>query len=162
MGVVEVENLEAGTKSTAVPVRIVRDPGAVVPEYGYFGADAGCDLSVQDTADIAPHTGVDLRTGLRIQLPPGFYARITARSSTLRKRGLVISEGIIDQGYRGPLFVYAYNPSDKRIRVERGDRLAQLILAPIVVAIFEEVDEIDESERGARGFGSTGQGAWAR
>jgi dUTP pyrophosphatase len=128
---------------------------AVLPSFAYPG-DAGVDLTIVKGGIIEPHTGRDLPTGLRVELPEGFWGRITGRSSTLRKRGLLINEGIIDQGYRGELFVYCYNPNGSPIPVESGARLAQLILAPIVVPQIVEVDELAESARGTNGFGSSG------
>jgi dUTP pyrophosphatase len=131
------------------------DPAAVLPAFAYPG-DAGVDLTVIKSAIIQPGAGVDLSTGLRIELPVGHWGRITGRSSTLRKRGFFVNEGIIDNGYRGELFVYAFNPTDQPITVEAGARLAQLIVAPIVDPVVVEVEELSESARGDKGFGSSG------
>jgi dUTP pyrophosphatase len=74
----------------------------------------------------------------------------------------MVGEGIIDTGYRGPLYVYARNITSQRVRVERGERLAQLILAPIITAEFVVVGELADSPRGSNGFGSTGSSSWTR
>lgn len=131
------------------------DPKAVLPEFAYPD-DAGMDLTIIRGGIIEPHTGRDLPTGIRVQLPPNVWARITGRSSTLRKRGLLINEGIIDGGYRGELFVYCYNPNGTPIPVESGARLAQLILGPILRPEIVEVDTLAPSARGENGFGSSG------
>lgn len=131
------------------------DPRAILPSFAYPG-DAGVDLTTIRGGIIEPHSGTDLPTGLRIELPVGYWARITGRSSTLRRRGLLVNEGIIDQGYRGELFVYVYNPNGSPVPVERFARLAQLILAPIVMPVVLEVDTLAESVRGTKGFGSSG------
>ena len=131
------------------------DDRAILPSFAY-PCDAGVDLTIVRGGIIEPHTGRDLPTGLRIELPDGYWGRITGRSSTLRKRGLLINEGIIDGGYRGELFVYCYNPNGTPIPVESGARLAQLILAPIIMPEIVEVDTLAPSARGANGFGSSG------
>jgi dUTP pyrophosphatase len=131
------------------------DPAAILPSFAYPG-DAGVDLTTIKGGIIEPHTGRDLPTGLRVELPEGYWARITGRSSTLRKRGLLVNEGIIDGGYRGELFVYVYNPNGSPVPIESGARLAQLILAPIVMPEVVEVDELTASLRGENGFGSSG------
>lgn len=131
------------------------DPRAAMPSYAYPG-DAGMDLTVVGRATLAPGEAVDIPTGLRIELPEGYWGRITGRSSTMRKRGLLVNEGVIDQGYRGELFVYVKNLNGHDIFIERGERLAQLILAPIVRMEIEEVGWIADSERGEKGFGSSG------
>ena len=129
--------------------------GAVEPSFAYEG-DAGMDLAVQGEHRIMPDERVDLPTGVAIQLPEGYYARLVGRSSTLRKRGLFVFEGIIDQGYRGPLFVYVENKTRTPIVVANGSRIAQIIVQPIVQPVLTKVDQLDDSERGAKGFGSSG------
>jgi dUTP pyrophosphatase len=132
---------------------------AEIPAYGYPG-DAGMDLAVVNEWVIAPGASIDLPTGLKVQLPEGVWGRITGRSSTLRKRGLFVNEGVIDQGYRGELFIYVTNRNGHDIHIEHGTRLAQLILAPVLRAEIVEVSEVASSDRGAKGFGSTGHREW--
>ena len=129
--------------------------GAVEPSFAYEG-DAGMDLAVQGEHRIMPDERIDLPTGVAVQLPEGYYARLVGRSSTLRKRGLFVFEGIIDQGYRGPLFVYVENKTRTPIVVADGSRIAQIIVQPIVQPVLTKVDQLDDSERGAKGFGSSG------
>lgn len=130
-------------------------PDAVVPKYAYFD-DAGADLVVVEGGRLAPGQAADFPIGLAIEAPLGYWFLIHGRSSTLRKRGLFVNPGIIDNGYRGPLFVYVRNDSEHPVEVAAGDRLAQMILLPGVQPIIEEVDELGTTERGAAGFGSTG------
>lgn len=133
-------------------------PEARLPQYGYPG-DAGMDLHVVGAHVLGPGESRDLPTGIAVELPVGHWGRITGRSSTLRKRGLFVNEGVIDEGYRGELLVYVTNRTHERANIESGDRLAQLIVAPVVQAPAEWATELTETARGARGFGSTGQNA---
>lgn len=129
--------------------------GAVEPAFAYEG-DAGMDLAVVGDHRLMPNERRDLPTGVAIQLPVGYYARLVGRSSTLRKRGLLVFEGIIDQGYRGPLFVFVENKTSHPVEVVDGSRIAQIIVQPIVQPALVKVERLDDSERGAKGFGSSG------
>lgn len=120
------------------------------------------DLAVAEAFTLRAGESRDIPTGLKIELPPGVWGRITGRSSSLRKHGLFINEGVIDQGYRGELFVYVTNRNGElEYSVEAGTRLAQLILAPVLRASVVEVDSVSPSDRGDRGFGSTGHREWS-
>lgn len=134
---------------------------AEIPAYGYPG-DAGMDLAIVNEWTLGVDESRDLPTGIKVELPDGVWARITGRSSTLRKRGLFVNEGVIDQGYRGELFVYVTNRSGEPVTIEHGTRLAQLILAPVLRAKIVEVEQVADSHRGAKGFGSTGHREWTR
>lgn len=132
-------------------------PDAVIPAFAYPG-DAGMDLTVVEHVILAPGEACDLATGLRIELPVGYWARITGRSSTMRKRGLLVNEGIIDNGYRGELYVFVKNLNGHDAFISPGDRLAQLILHALVTPEIKVVDELAPSHRGEAGFGSSGSG----
>jgi dUTP pyrophosphatase len=114
------------------------------------------DLAVLGEQVLAPGERRDLPTGVAVQLPEGYYARLVGRSSTVRKRGLFVFEGIIDQGYRGPLFIFAENLTNEPVVVSDGARIAQLICTPIVQPALQRVEQLESSERGANGFGSSG------
>ena len=114
---------------------IEADPGAWVVKRGQF---------------------LDLPLGVAVQLPPATWGMLTGRSSTLRKRGLMVAQGIIDHGYRGPLFVGVWNLTDHDVLVEAGAKIAQLIILPAWQGEFEIVSELDDHPRGHRGFGSSG------
>lgn len=130
-------------------------PDAVLPVYAYPG-DAGADLVVVEGAWLDPGEARDFAIGLAIEPPPGYWFLIHGRSSTLRKRGLFVNPGIIDSGYRGPLFVYVRNDTGGAVEIVPGDKLAQLLLLPYVQPAVVEVDELAPSARGVAGFGSTG------
>ena len=130
-------------------------PDAVLPQYIHIG-DAGCDLVVVEGGTLQPGEMRDFPCGWAVEPPLGYFFDIRPRSSTLRKRGLLVHTGTIDNGYRGPLFVYAWNVSDKPVVVEPGDRLAQMVLLPYTQPVVVEVEVLTDSDRGEGGFGSTG------
>ena len=101
---------------------------------------------------------IDIPTGISVKLPDGYFAIIMPRSSVFtQKRGLRIHPGVIDNGFTGELKVLAVNESEDNIIVQDGERLAQLIMFPLVQAEFEEVEELPHTTRGSSGFGSTGR-----
>ena len=127
--------------------------------YRKHDGDAGWDLFVSRPCDIPPGETMDVHTDVRINLPLNLFARITGRSSSLRKHGLLVNEGIIDNGYTGELFVCVHNLGEETFHVERGMRLAQVLFHQIEDVRWSEVDEIGPSSdgRGDAGFGSTGR-----
>lgn len=132
-------------------------PDAVVPSYAHM-SDAGADLVLVEGAHLAPGQARDFAVGISVEPPIGYFFDIRPRSSTLRKRGLYVHPGTIDNGYRGPLYVYVRNDTEHTVYVEPGARLAQMVLLPYLQPVVEVVDELDDSDRGAAGFGSTGLG----
>ena len=130
---------------------------AKVP-FKKHGGDAGWDLFTSEDCDIQPGETVDVHTGIKINMPPFLYARITGRSSSLRKHNLLINEGIIDNGYTGEMFVCVRNMGDKTFHVKKGMRLAQVLFHTIEDIRWSQVDEIKPTpgKRGNNGFGSTG------
>lgn len=140
------------------PMRVQLDDGAQMPTRGYPG-DAGFDLYVQEARTIPPGEFVDVPCGCAVQLPDHLWAMITGRSSTLRKHKLMVAQGVIDTGYRGPLFSGVFNLGDEPFEVKKGMRLAQLIPFGNVAENLRlvEATTLDESERGKLGFGSSGE-----
>lgn len=132
--------------------------GAQVP-YKKYNGDAGWDLFTSRACDIPPGETVDVHTDIKMSMPPYMYGRITGRSSSLRKYGLLVNEGIIDNGYTGELFVCVHNLSDKTFHVEKGMRLAQILFHVIEDIRWSEVPELYTcvGRRGENGFGSTGK-----
>ena len=131
---------------------------AIIPTYG-SPYSAGADLySAMDDVTIAPHSTVLIKTGLALELPVGFAGLIYARSGLATKRGLAPANkvGVIDCDYRGEVMVALHNHSEVEQTVSKGERIAQLVITPYVVADFEEADELSETVRGEGGFGSTG------
>lgn len=121
--------------------------------------DAGLDLYVQQDYTIQPGTMVDLDLGTAIKTPPGTWALLTGRSSTMRNRGLLIAQGIIDTGYTGPLYATAYNLTEHTVEILAGERIAQLVILPNVTAQTSlcHVAKLGPTERGPNGFGSSGR-----
>lgn len=134
------------------------DPTVDLPSYAYSG-DAGLDLRANETVDIPPHARVLIPTGLAIALPDGFAGFVQPRSGLALKQGLTIANtpGLIDAHYRGELKIIAVNlDPDNTIHIERGERIAQLVIQEVPVVNLVEVDELDETDRGSGGFGSSG------
>lgn len=131
--------------------------GAKTPFKKHIG-DAGWDLYISEDCVIRPHETKDVHTGIKIKMPPFTYARITGRSSTLRKHKLLVNEAIIDNGYTGELFICVHNLSNQDFMVTKGMRLAQVLFHTIQDIRWAQVDRIQSiaGERGDEGFGSTG------
>jgi dUTP pyrophosphatase len=144
----------------AVDVLVRRvDPDVALPSYAHPG-DAGVDLVTTVRAEVAPGERVLLPTGLAIALPAGYAAFVHPRSGLAVKYGvsLVNAPGTIDAGYRGEIKVSLVNldPRDPVV-LERGDRIAQLVVQRVEQAVFHEVTALPGSDRGEGGFGSSGR-----
>ncbi len=141
-----------------VPVKKL-DPRAKLPSYSSADA-AGADLyAITDApVTIAPGATVFVHTGVAIAIPQGYVGLVYARSGLASKQGLAPANkvGVIDADYRGELMVAIHNHSGETRTVESGDRIAQLVITPYLTARFAETDELDDTQRGAGGFGSTG------
>lgn len=124
-------------------------------------AAAGYDLYAAIDTDIiiAPHTTVKVGTGLAFELPQNTFAAIFARSGLATKQGLRPANcvGVCDSDYRGEYIVAIHNDTDIEQTIAAGDRIAQMILMPYIPMIFKEVEELNNTERGSGGFGSTGK-----
>lgn len=132
---------------------------AIIPTYG-SDFSAGADLySVSDGAiTVGAGETVLVHTGIAMEIPEGLVGLVFARSGLATKRSLAPANkvGVIDSDYRGEIMVALHNHSDIPQTVEAGERVAQLVLVPYISAEFEEADELDDTARGAGGFGSTG------
>jgi dUTP pyrophosphatase len=139
-------------------VRFVKDhENATLPVYGTAGA-AGADVYSVTEYKIEPgqHTLVD--TGLKCDIPEGFELQVRPRSGLALKNKITVlnSPGTIDSDYTGKLGVILMNHSDENFYVKTGDRIAQIVLAPVVQAVFTWIEDTKSTERGSEGFGSTG------
>ena len=142
------------------------DQSLPLPTYetaGAAGADLRVNLHPEDRADglvLAPMARAILPTGLRIEIPAGYEVQIRPRSGLAAKFGLTIpnAPGTIDSDYRGPLGVILANLGADPYTIRHGDRIAQMVVAPVVQARFAVVDALGDTMRGAGGFGSTGRG----
>ena len=134
--------------------------GLELPAYQTAGS-AGLDLraAVESPVFVKPGERVQLPTGLAMAIPLGFEGQVRARSGMAWKKGLAVinAPGTIDSDYRGEVKVLAINLSQDAVEIRRGERIAQLVIAPVVQAGILQVDELEETERGAGGFGSTGR-----
>ncbi len=140
-------------------VRLPHAEGLPLPSYATHGA-AGMDLlaAVMSSVVIPPGGRMLVPTGLRLALPPGYELQVRPRSGLALKNGIVLpnSPGTIDEDYRGELGVIVMNAGDAPFTVERGMRIAQAVIAPVVRASWHEVAELPDTARGTGGFGSTG------
>ncbi|MQQ09735.1 dUTP diphosphatase [Epibacterium sp. SM1979] len=154
------------TLSPAIPVKVTFDDTAdrdvPLPSYettGAAGADVRANLPDRASVILAPGERVLVPTGLRLEIPAGYEIQIRPRSGLALKHGITLpnTPGTIDSDYRGPLGVIVMNAGQEAFTIAHGDRIAQMILAPVVQARFELTDNLSDTERGAGGFGSTGR-----
>ena len=136
---------------------------SIVPTKGSSGA-AGFDLYAYEKTGpgvvvIPPHRTIKIGTGISAAIPQGWFGAIFARSGLATKHGLrpANAVGVIDEDYRGEIIVALHNDSDEIQTVVYGERIAQLVLIPYYILPLEVVDDLDETERGSGGFGSTGR-----
>jgi len=144
-------------------VRLTHAEGLPLPAYETAHA-AGMDLraAVPEDApvDLRPGERAAVPTGLTMAIPPGFEGQVRPRSGLALRAGVTClnTPGTIDADYRGEVKVILVNLGEEDFTIRRGDRIAQLVIAPVVQASWNEVEDLDETARGAGGFGSTGQG----
>jgi dUTP pyrophosphatase len=142
-----------------VPVKKLR-PNAMLPTYGSTEA-AGADLyaCLDEPVSIEPHKTVFIPTGLSMELPKGTGGFIMARSGLACKQDLAPANkvGLIDSDYRGEFMVALHNHGSQTRTVQHGDRIAQLVIVPVLTPQYIETSELNETNRGIGGFGSTGQ-----
>ncbi len=146
--------------SEPVRVAIKRLPhgeGLALPAYATDGA-AGLDVLAAEEVTLPPGGRHAVATGLALAIPAGFEVQVRPRSGLALKHGISVpnAPGTIDSDYRGELKVILINHGTEPFTIARGDRVAQLVLAPVVRLAWDEVEVLDETERGGGGFGSTG------
>ena len=143
-----------------IPLRVKRLPhgeGLPLPAYATSGA-AGMDVVSAEDVVLAPGARHAVATGLSMAIPTGYEIQVRPRSGLALKHGISApnAPGTIDSDYRGEVKIILINHGDKAFEILRGDRVAQLVLAPVVQGGWLEVEELDATERGEGGFGSTG------
>jgi len=142
-----------------VPIDVLRfkqlDSRAVLPKRGSKLA-AGLDVCSIEHLEIGARQRAMARTGLAVAIPPGFYGRIAPRSGLAAKNGLDVLAGVIDSDYRGEVCCLLYNTSDEVIKLAAGSKICQLIVEQIITPDAAWASDLDETARGAGGFGSTG------
>ena len=127
----------------------------MLPKRGSVLA-AGLDVCAIEEVKIGPKQRGLARTGLAVAIPPGFYGRVAPRSGLAVKSGLDVLAGVIDADYRGEICVVLYNTGEETIELPAGSKICQLIVEQIITPEAEWATELDETARGAGGFGSTG------
>lgn len=150
-----------------VAIRVIRDedsdPQIALPSYetaGAAGADVRANFPDRTGVVLAPGARALIPTGLRLEIPAGYEVQVRPRSGLALKHGITLpnTPGTIDSDYRGPLGVILLNAGTEPFEVAHGERIAQLIVAPVLQAQFDLVDGLSDTERGSGGFGSTGRG----
>jgi dUTP pyrophosphatase len=144
----------------SIPLRVLRLPhgeGLPLPAYATTGA-AGMDVVSAEDVTIAPGGRHAVATGLAVAIPHGFEIQVRPRSGLALKHGITVpnAPGTIDADYRGEVKVILINHGAEPFAIRRGDRVAQLVVAPVVQGTWLEVEELDATARGEGGFGSTG------
>jgi dUTP pyrophosphatase len=154
----EVSVTENESTEALQPLPVLSLAGSQFLPMRHYDDDAGLDLFVTEQRTVMPGEFVDVPAGVRIELPPGFWALILGRSSTMRKRGLVVLPAVIDTGYRGDWFAGVTNVGQHPVTVAVGERLAQFVLLPNLTSRYLPVaaDALSPHPRGEQGFGSTG------
>ena len=137
--------------------RLPHSAGLDLPAYATEGA-AGMDVLSAETVTIGAGKRHAVATGLAVAIPAGYEIQVRPRSGLALKHGITVpnTPGTIDSDYRGELKVILINHGEDSFAISRGDRIAQLVLAPVTQGVWEEVEELDDTGRGAGGFGSTG------
>jgi dUTP pyrophosphatase len=130
------------------------DQRAVLPKRGSVLA-AGLDVCSIEDLELGPRQRIVAKTGLAVAIPPGFYGRIAPRSGLASKHGLDVLAGVIDSDYRGEIGCLLYNTGDEPIKLAAGSKICQLILEQIITPEAAWATDLDETARGAAGFGST-------
>lgn len=138
--------------------RLAHGEGLPLPSYATDGA-AGMDVVAAEDLSLAPGQRHAVATGFAIAIPLGYEVQVRPRSGLALKHGITClnSPGTIDEDYRGEVKVILANLGSEPFEVRRGERIAQLVPAPVLKAVFREVGELSQTSRGAGGFGSTGQ-----
>ncbi len=142
------------------PIRVKKlHPGAKLPTYGSAEA-AGADLyaCLEESVTVAPGESAWIPTGIAMEVPKGCAGLIYARSGLACKRGLAPANkvGVVDSDYRGQVVVVLHNHSAQPQTVENGERIAQMVITPVITPAYAEVEDLSDSDRGSGGFGSTG------
>ena len=136
-------------------MKIELDNGAYIPVRGH-AEDAGLDIRTPKTVTVYPEDSVTINTGVHVQIPLGYFGKLESKSGLHVNHGIVCHGGIIDSGYTGSIVVKLFNHGKKKYTFEQGDKIVQLIIQPCLLPTLEVVDELEDTERGDSGFGSTG------
>lgn len=136
-------------------VNVALDDGARLPTRGHE-ADAGLDLCSREDAFIAPGASYEFDTGVHMAIPEGYVGFLKSKSGLNVNYGIQ-SEGVIDSGYTGSIVVKLFNHGEKPVEIKKGQKISQLVLLPIITPVLCVVKDLEATERGNGGFGSTGK-----
>lgn len=136
-------------------MKVKLDPNAYMPERAH-PTDAGLDIRTPVQFHLRPRESCCINTGVHIQLPPNTVGMLKSKSG-LNVRYSILSEGVIDEGYTGSIVAKLYNHGDAVVSFEKGDKITQLVVLPVLYVDVEETDVLEGGERGDSGFGSTGR-----
>jgi len=152
-------NSKRSKKNTKTKIIEIKIMGDLIPEYKTKYA-SGCDLyaDIQKPIILKPKDFCIVPTGIRIEIPRGYEAQVRPRSGLASKYGIGIlnAPGTIDADYRGEIKVILFNLGKKSVKIKKGDRIAQMVFAPVLKAVFKKVKKLNKTERGIGGFGHTG------
>ena len=136
-------------------MRVVLDEGAFIPERAY-STDAGMDLRTPVEVTVPAHGSATIDTGVHMAIEPGWFGKLESKSGLNVKHDIVSLGGVVDASYRGSIHAKLYNMGNEPYHFERGDKIVQIVIQPCGLCGVEVVDELDDTERGTGGFGSTG------
>jgi dUTP pyrophosphatase len=131
------------------------DDAAIVPEIAHAG-DAGMDLFSIETLELAPHERRAIKTGIALAIPDGYVGLVWDKSGRALKDGLTTLAGVIDSSYRGEVQVVLLNVADNAVTITAGEKIAQLLIQPVIAPTLQVVETLSDTTRGSGGFGSTG------
>jgi dUTP pyrophosphatase len=129
---------------------------AQLPKYGRDG-DAGLDLHSNQSAVLDPNSRQLIKTGIAMAIPKGYVGLVWDRGGMAAKKGITTMAGVVDSNYRGEVGVVLLNTTNEPYVITAGDRIAQMLIQPVVNAVLEQVEELDETNRGAGAYGSSGK-----
>lgn len=151
-----LKNLKGESKKEkGLNIAVVLDPGAKMPTRAHE-LDAGYDLYSREDATVYQSAGGKFDTGVHIEIPAGYVGFIKSKSGLNAMYGIQ-AEGVIDAGYTGSINVLLRNHGPRAVEIKKGQKIAQLVILPIITPELEVVDSLEETERGNNGFGSTGK-----
>lgn len=136
-------------------LKVTLEPGAKLPQRAH-SADAGYDLFSREDATIYPNSGGIFDTGVHMAIPEGYVGFIKSKSS-MHVNHSAQSEGVIDSGYTGSIHVKLFNHGARSVFVKEGQKIAQIVLLPIITPELEQVERLEDTDRGSNGFGSSGK-----
>ena len=151
---VEDDRMAMADEVGGLEVKLLSDKGTLPSKANRF--DAGFDLYASENKSIPPKTRSLVSTDIAMAIPKGYVGLIWPRSGLAVKSGIDVFAGVIDSGYRGEVKVCLYNSDDDIVEIDEGDRIAQILLQEVGKFFIREVESLDDSERGDKGFGSSG------